>query len=261
MREYDEFVSASVITECLDTGKYCDFKPVVTHMRHRELNEAKRLKKFSRFRAPDSNRSPDPKEMFHIKYLSLLKNGLESVKDSDAVASVLFKEKSQNKRFEITPTIRSEEFHIIGAPDIIFYSENCMHIVELKDRKHLTFYKTDKMQVETYMTIEKSNRDSDLKIHEMGLEGKEIRGSLLYNNGSLVPVILENEALIKSTALKTLSNIRRFKSVFDLPEPKKCNPDCENLTYCSRRKGMNYESIITSPGRIEVQSPFYSQRA
>jgi hypothetical protein len=185
---------------------------------------------------------------------------------NDRVASELFRFKKDSKKILVEPTIFSKKLGVVGEPDAVSFSGEFTDILEFKDRAAYGSSKIDELQVEAYMAIF-GNEDSNIIEDGLGpsmINEKyktKVRGFLIYKNGKIMQVQLKNEDLISLRASELLEEIRNYNSIYDLPLPRKCVPDCINALYCKRRSGVLYENTAASPGRSKGKSRAYRARA
>ncbi|MBU3958064.1 MAG: hypothetical protein KKB25_03235 [Nanoarchaeota archaeon] len=185
---------------------------------------------------------------------------------NDKVSSELHEFKKRSGKILIEPAIFSKDLGLVGEPDAVLFSGEFTDILEFKDRAAYESLKIDELQVEAYMTI---FGKEDSRIIEDGSGTKriddeyktDIRGFLIYNNGKITRVQLKNEELISLRASELLEEIRNYKSIYDLPLPERCVPECVNASYCKRRNGILYENIAASSGGAKRKSPAYFARA
>lgn len=204
-------------------------------------------------------------ERFHEKKYKLLRDGIWKNK-KDYVSFQLFKMKNASKEIMIEPTLFSEDLGLIGEPDVIFFSKDSASILELKNKRFYEMSPLDIIQVEAYIML---FRNQDSKIIRNGYKDprsikkyyrEDVKGSIMYNDGTIMRVPLKNKDKIESNLLEISENLKKCNSISDLPEPTKCNINCVNFNHCDK-KGKFYENIFASPGRTEIESPFYSARA
>ncbi|MFZ3077245.1 MAG: PD-(D/E)XK nuclease family protein [Candidatus Aenigmatarchaeota archaeon] len=205
--------------------------------------------------------NPKRGESFHQEHYKLLDT--KSKKDKAALRLSEFKKGSREAIIE--PTLYSPELRIIGQPDIIFFHKDSAKIIELKSKRFEKASPLDEIQVQAYMLmlnhedtkiLRNNNPSSCVKKNH-----KKVHGFVLYRDGKINPVFLNDGELIKTKASKLLEDLIIYKSIDDLPEPSSCNEYCINFRHCTKRKGgYNYENTFAGSGRFEIERPAYHAR-
>lgn len=258
------FISASVLKQSFNTRQTCEINPYVLYF----IQKATREKKENNGHDGADvkiNKHMSNGERFHEKKYRLLRTGIWKNK-RDYASFQLLKMKNASKEVMIEPTLFSEDLGLIGEPDVIFFSKDSASILELKNKRSYEMSPLDIIQVEAYIMLF-GNQDS--KIIRNGYKDprsikkyyrKDVKGSIMYNDGTIMRVPLENKDKIESNVSEISENLKICKSISDLPEPTRCNINCVNFYHCEK-KGKLYENTPASPGRFEIESPPYLTRA
>lgn len=230
------FISASVIKEGF--RQTCDISPFALHFIQKQIRERKTNNKYSDVKI---NTHKSGGERFHEKQFKFLRGELDD-RNVSAVTSRLLDLKNESDVVLIEPTLFSDDLHIIGQPDVLLFSENSATVVELKNKKLYEKSVFDRIQIATYMLIFK---DYSSKIVENGnMEPISIEerykknplGILLYKDGKAIPSSQRDEDVIKMKATDLLEKIGTYSSIQELALPQRCDTDCVNFNYCSRKR-------------------------
>ncbi len=210
------------------------------------------------------------KDGFHKSCFDILENnGKEKnyrCRLNGGVTAQLRGFKDCSREFSIEPAIFSKKFGVVGEPDVIFLSKERADILELKRKTSNAASIIDGLQVEIYMAIFEMEDSSIIcngsKPACIGDEYKpNISGHVLYSDGKLIKIQTKNKTLIHLKASSLQKEIQRYKSIYNLPLPEKCFPDCINARYCQKRNSVFYENNAPSSGRAKGKSRAYRARA
>lgn len=257
-------ISVSVLKQSFNTRQTCEINPYVLYFIQKAIREKKENNGYVGADAKINKHMSNGKR-FHEKNYKLLRNGFWKDK-RDYASFQLFKMKNESKEIMIEPTLFSEELGLIGEPDVIFFSKDSASILELKNRRSYEMSLLDNIQVEAYVML---FGDQGSKIIRNGYKDtrsikkyykEDIRGSILYNDGAIMRVPLQNNDKIESKISEISKNLKRYKSISDLPKPTRCSTNCVNFYHCEK-KGKFYENTFADSGRAEIESLVYSRRA